>query len=297
MVTALGVAQDADGNGLDALTHRRLISYGWTNLGVVGGLSVSGAPGLRYQATAGKAVCSLGEADGCVEAYWPGGPTAETVDAADSTYPRVDTVYLLAPTEAGGQVALHVAQGTPSAVPGPPSLPAGALRLRDMQMPAGASSTQSAAPVGSVDYAIPYGAEAGRIAHFWSRDNGTGSVELREPFNEFHCGIYLPTNRMLEFCFDCVYSALDGKDSQWSVGFCVDDKVLEGSTVNFGSDDRWLSHQTRYLANVPSGAHTVSIVSWLQFGSAPVFHYGPNENGLGTYVGRRFQVWDRGPAQ
>ncbi|KFI40362.1 hypothetical protein BACT_1064 [Bifidobacterium actinocoloniiforme DSM 22766] len=165
MVTALGVAQDADGVGMDALTHRRVIGAHWENPGVVAGLEVSGAAGLRYQASAGVAVCSTGGSDGSVEAYWPGGLTLEAVTAGDGAYPRIDTVYLLADTRAGGQVSLHVAQGTPSASPAHPVVPAGGLRLRDMTMPAGASATISASPMGSVDYAIPYGAKMGRIGY------------------------------------------------------------------------------------------------------------------------------------
>jgi hypothetical protein len=166
MVTALGVDVDASGNGVDPLTHRNIIKAHWVNTGVVSGLAVSGRSDLYYGVSAGLAVCSMGDADGYVEAYWPGGKTENTVSAGDGTYARIDTVYLLANTGTPDNVVhCKVVQGTPAASPVAPALPTGGLKLRDVSVPAGASTTSAGAVGTDVGYAIPYGANLNRLAH------------------------------------------------------------------------------------------------------------------------------------
>ena len=44
-VTGLGIAQDKDGRGMDALTHRRIIEGDWEHPGIVYGLAVTANPG------------------------------------------------------------------------------------------------------------------------------------------------------------------------------------------------------------------------------------------------------------
>ena len=56
MTTALGVAPDSTGRGVDPPTHRRIIKAHWENVGVVCGLDVTGRTDLRYNVAAGVAV-------------------------------------------------------------------------------------------------------------------------------------------------------------------------------------------------------------------------------------------------
>ena len=169
MSTALGVAPDSEGQGCDALTHRRVIAAQWENTGVVTGLEVSGRQDLRYGVSPGAAVCSMGEADGMSIAWWDGAgspATENAVAAGDSAYPRIDAVYIIAYTgQPDNRVHVKVAQGEPSASPQPPEVEAGGLVVGYRMLPAGAMSTASAMAWGDVDYAIPYGARMGRIGY------------------------------------------------------------------------------------------------------------------------------------
>lgn len=117
-VTALGIAQDKDGNGLDAATHRKIIQAKWTGTGVVSGLDFEPAGGMRLRVKPGMAVLSRSDADGYVEAYWPGGEV--TIDAADAK-PRYDVVWMRANDAAQGdsdnRVEVGVTRGTPADKP------------------------------------------------------------------------------------------------------------------------------------------------------------------------------------
>ena len=166
MTTALGVDVDKNGNGLDPLAHRNIIQRHWNNTGIIGGLTVSGRSDLYYAVSAGTAVCSMGDADGYTEAYWPGGKTENTVSAGDGTYARIDVVYMLANTGTPDNlVHVLIKQGTPAASPVIPGLPAGGLALAMFLMPAGGGTTGAAARYGDVNYAIPYGVGLGRIGY------------------------------------------------------------------------------------------------------------------------------------
>lgn len=298
MVTALGVAQDTDGQGMDALTHRRILAARWENLGVMSGLEVSGAAPLRYRAEAGVAVCSTGSADGTVEAYWPGGITEEQVEAGDGAYGRIDSVYLMAPTVAGGQVTLHVAQGIPSAAPRPSTLPAGGLRVRDMLMPAGASATQSASPVGSVDYAIPYAASLGLLdSRMDDRPNIWADETPRKFTAGYHMEVHLPTDRLLELTYDADVSC-EGDPGwlSWGSGFILDDEdVPHSGRETLHRDGVWVHHHNSVLVEVPGGTHVVAVkhgVAGRSGNGKPLIHGG--ETGGLSYPGIIVRVWDRG---
>jgi len=190
MSTALGIAPDASGEGTDPLTLRRIISARWARPGVVTGLTCSGRTDLRYQVAAGVAVCRRSATDGCTEAYWQGGTTSAVL-AGDPSNPRVDVVYVIAhdPTQGDpdNKVSVGVAQGTPSTSPAKPAVPAGAVAVAVMRMPAGATSTSSAQPVASYVEAVPYMSELVQRdgTHIWfgsevfnGSANGSGYVYI-----------------------------------------------------------------------------------------------------------------------
>lgn len=131
-VTGLGIAQDKDGRGMDALTHRRIIGAMWESCGIVTGLDVTANPGkgMSWHVSEGVVVVSRGEADGKVEAYWPGGDV--TGEPGGSGY-RLDTIWIrqldAAQGDASNRVEVGITPGTGAtdkmgAEPG--ELPAGA---------------------------------------------------------------------------------------------------------------------------------------------------------------------------
>ena len=168
MSTALGVAPDSSGNGVTPLAHRQVLKAHWLNTGVITGLAVSGRSDLTYNVAAGVAVCSRGDADGYVEAYYGGGQTP-AVTAGDPSNPRIDTVWVksddVSQGDSDNQVVVGVTSGTPSASPAAPSIPSGCLRLADMRVGAAATSTGNATLANGASAAVPYGVSVGRLAY------------------------------------------------------------------------------------------------------------------------------------
>ena len=54
--TALGVRQDADGNGTTDVAMRHILAAQWANTGVIDGLAVTGGTTMAYKVSAGTAV-------------------------------------------------------------------------------------------------------------------------------------------------------------------------------------------------------------------------------------------------
>ncbi len=225
--TALGVAADSNGNGLDALTYRRLTRQLWHNTGVIGWLTVSGLSSLYYQVAAGAAVCSMADSDGYTQAYWPGGTTENPVSAGDATYPRIDVVYMLANTGTpDNRVHVAVASGTPASSPVKPSLPTGALEIMSMLMPAGATSTSSAtAADDSMTFAIPYGAQLGLL----NQVHNTASNALSEDskwHNQASLKVTVPTDRLVDIQWRCAASVPSTGSSDVDVNSNFGDYLL-----------------------------------------------------------------------
>jgi hypothetical protein len=291
---AFGVDRDSSGSGLDALTLRRIIMGKWHNTGVTTGLKCSGRSDLKYNVAAGMAVCSMSSADGYTEAYWGGGTTENAVAAGDGTYPRIDTVYMLSNTGSPDNL-VHVAvkQGTPAATPTRPTLPTGALELLSFRMPSGGSATSSATALDTYHYAIPYGASLGLLAQNRMAVDAAGGGGVQKEYIEFPVTFSLPTDRIVEFVFDVNFSST-GTYTEWAIEFRVDNNDLAGSAATWRSEASWESHHHSFTTTIPAGNHTANVKTWLQNGAAPYFHYGNNRTGEDVFIGRRFQVWDRG---
>lgn len=303
MTVALGIEQDKDGNGLSALAHRHIIKSHWLNVGIVNGLAVSGRSDLTYQVAAGVAVCSRGDTDGYTEAYWPGGQTGRV--AAGGTNPRIDLIWIKAqdPTQgdSSNTVIVGVTQGVAAASPTAPAVPAGCTPLAERFVPAGVASTNSTRQSGDVNYAIAAGGSLGLLGEYWDTRDMKGDSNVGRHFYEMATTFTLPTDRLLQFDFKCVYSCskVDAKNpaayrSEWAVAFQLDGADLPHSAAAFCSFTPWQTHETSYTTVVKKGTHTARINSWLQYGEAPYFHY--SDKGA-LWVGRRMQIWDRGMAQ
>lgn len=169
-VTALGIAQDKDGNGLDAATHRKIIQSRWTGTGVVSGLDLEPAGGMRLRVKPGVAVLSRSEADGFVEAYWPGGEV--TIDAADAK-PRYDVVWMRANDAAQGdannRVEVGVTKGTPTDKPTASDagkIPDGSVYLGGVWVDANATQlSDDSWDRESTSWTHPYGTSSGVVGY------------------------------------------------------------------------------------------------------------------------------------
>lgn len=290
MATALGIAPDGSGKGVDPLTHRRIIAAQWDNPGIIAGLTVVGA-GLAYTVAAGAAVCSRSEVDGCSIAYWEGG-TTPVVAAGDPSNPRIDVVYLVAHDLSQGdqdnQVTVGVLSGVPAASPVAPDLATvpGAVKLQSFLIPSGATSTASAQKTGTVDYALPYGASRGILARLG--ENIDGPVPSSEsPF--VATSLYFPTDRNVELkAFLCVY----GSAGNAAARFVVDGVLYATREISFSGD--WITHEPSTTVSVEAGSHT--------FGLAMVYYSGDMSakfglDGADNYPGRLLRITDLGPAQ
>ncbi|MFT8330311.1 hypothetical protein [Bifidobacterium psychraerophilum] len=288
MVTALGVDVDTDGNGVDPLTHRNIIKRHWVNTGVVGGLAVSGRSDLYYAVSAGMAVCSMGDADGYVEAYWPGGVTENAVSAGDGTYSRIDSVYLLANTGTPDNlVHCAVAQGTPAASPVAPTLPTGSLRVQDMLVPAGASATSSASRNGSRNYAIAYGSGLGRIGY---AENTTTTEQAYNTnwYTQVAATVLVPTDRLVDVRWTARASGSGGStESSYYIQLLIDGAVVSDGQDEISVPANYERKQFSYSPNLTPGEHTIVIQAKCNTGR-PKF----------TWRGiRTIEVFDRGVAQ
>lgn len=296
MATALGIAPDAGGVGVDPLTHRRVIASQWNNPGVVTGLAVTGRTDLRYDVAAGVAVCSRSAADGAVLAYWPGGQTP-VVAAGNASNPRIDTIYLKANDLGQGdptnQVSVGVAQGVASPTPVPPSLASipGATPLASMRVPAGATRTNVAVAAASVTFAIPAGAPRGML-HSWT-DTANGAA-LQTIITLGQGTLHFPTDRnLLLKITPCVSAVTPGGSGSAIYRFLVDG--VNVGTVELAYTDIWATSYFEFPLEISAGTHTFAFARFKRSGVDFIHHYGVQvgEN----YPGTTFSVWDMGPAQ
>ena len=314
--SALGTPPDANGNGVSAHAHRRIMRYLWSNPGIVGqdphdlSLRVNGRSDLQYSVTRGMCVIPRDEswAEGFYEAYVDQtvvGPVA----AGDATHPRIDVVWIRANnkpeygSDLDNQVHVGVTQGTPAASPVRPTVPQGCTPIAWRLMPAGATSTQSATSHGSVDYAIPYGSNLGRLAEHWWKQDYAGTGDVKKMFYEQQVSFVVPTDRLCDFDFKVSLSA-DGvpwestaNRTEWSFCFQLDNQDIPHSGGNFVAYGAWQTFQIIHTSEVPAGRHTARLRCWLQNGVPPHFHYTGDDSMGRQWVGRRFQIFDRGPVQ
>lgn len=206
MSTALGVAPDSNGVGIDPLSHRMIIQSDWQTTGIKGGLEVSGTSGLYYAVAPGVAVCSNAAADGCTQAYWPGGNTENQVSANSGGNPRIDTIAMTANNGSPDNlVHVKAIQGAPAANPVAPALPAGYVAIAYRMVPATMSATSQTSSTGSVDYASPYGGVTGVIGHQKVTKNWT-VMEDNQWHEQVDCEFYVPTKRTVTIIWKAVSS-------------------------------------------------------------------------------------------
>ncbi|RSX46124.1 hypothetical protein [Bifidobacterium castoris] len=300
--TALGVSavrKDAGGwQGVDSLTHRKIIESHWASTGIVCGLGVSASDALQYPVAAGVAVTSRSGTDGAMEAYYAGG-VAPAVEANQAANPRIDCIWLQAHNQKNLQdvdnlVVIGVTQGTPAASPTKPTPPAGVTVLSYMQVPANSTSLRNATRVGEIDYAVPYGVAQGLIASAQLKQDTTLNSTQQE---WCRVQVNLPTDRYLECVITICASAAGangaGDLSKYSeVGgqVYIDGNPL-GDFFNYCFRGAWEPYQFRTNVWCGRGVHTVSVKCRVGYGMNANVHYN------GSWSGIKLDVIDQGVKQ
>ncbi|KFI66548.1 hypothetical protein [Bifidobacterium magnum] len=310
VTTALGVSPDLNDNGVTPLTHRQVLAAMYPSTGIMTGLAVTGRNDLTYNVSAGVAVTSIGVADGNTISYWEGGVTPK-VDAGDPTNPRIDAVWvrahnLIEHNDADNFVVVGVTQGTASANPVAPTIPAGALLLGTRRMPANATNTSSATAVENGVYAVPHGASLGMLGEYWWQADLVGADTLKKDYYEMPVTITVPTKRLVRLRMVASLSAYNtnwgdqSKRTEWAFCFQLDGRDIDHSGANFIAQGSWETKEHEFIAECPAGTHTFRLRAWRQNGERPWFHYSDDQSVTGgtgdLWVGRRFTIYDAGVA-
>lgn len=307
MAVAFGVPQQ--GNvGTTASDLRHITAARWQNAGVISGLDVTGTTSLAYEVAAGVATCQRASSDGMTEAYFPGG-LSPTVEANTTSLPRVDCVWVTAHDATQGDadnlVTVGVTQGVASSTPTNPTVPTYATPLAYFTMPAGATSTSSAVLTSAGWTALPFGSTMGILADYWDKRDFVWKGKKKAFAYEFPATFYVPTNRMVEFRFSLNMSASTATGatdrthySEFGITFQLDNADISHASANFFAMASWETKEATFVTTVPRGNHTARVKTWLQNGDAPRFHYnGSDDYNNALWIGRRFQVIDRGAAK
>jgi hypothetical protein len=202
----------------------------------------------------------MSAADGYTEAYWNGGQTENAVDAGDSTYSRIDVVYMLSNTGTPDNVVhVRVQQGTPAASPAIPSLPAGGLPLAYRLMPSRGSNTNAATPTGNIDYAIPYGVGLDRIGYQANTGSQTQDWRPNIWWGQAACTTqYLPVDRSVTVRFVYRASSADEVLSSFYTRLKVDGQVMTDGLDECPVFPVWARQQVSFPI-VLSGGRTHSV--------------------------------------
>lgn len=318
MVTALGIAPDINGNGVDDVTHRRILEGHWEQPGVIrtsgfgnaDQLKVKGASGLTYAVNPGNIVYSRSATNGVVEAFWPGGNTPP-VAAGDANYPRIDTIWISAHDlrlgDPDNQVTLGVTSGTPAYDPMPPNLHEDEFMVAQMLVPAGMTQTTACSTNAVALSAIPYATPLGLIARNVRNYEGTANYQdAGKDYFEQETQFALNGPRTLELRFSATACACKkGNPSKptdnatdmacWYVGLQLDGKDIDGGGGQFQVSRAWEPISLNVIVTVPAGTHTVRTrnhrVTW-----GENVYFICHSDAKETYRGRVLEIWDRGPA-
>jgi hypothetical protein len=202
MTTGLGINAmpnpDDAGESLGRLPRdeRRVIAAQFPNTGVLNTPTIAtSASALTYTVGSNVVVASRGVSDGST--IFPVDEATVTI-AATAGNPRIDVIYAYQHDyeqgDADNKSGYGVVQGTASASPTEPDVPANTQRVAAMRLPANASTTTGATQVNGVIFAIPYSGGLGVLKEV--RDTATdfgGDITVGS------ISFYLPTDRQVRF--------------------------------------------------------------------------------------------------
>lgn len=302
--TALGVRQDADGNGTTDVAMRHILAAQWANTGVIDGLAVTGGTTMAYKVSAGTAVCSKGPSDGRVLAWWPGG-TTDVVAANPASNPRTDVVYVYSNDMTQGDpdnlVHVGVAVGTASVTAPAPSIPTYATPLAYMRVPSGATNTQQTTLAQPVGNAIPYGGSLGLLLDK-VYTGGYQIIQAGAPRVIVAGTVTVQTRRLVDVGMSVTWCPSGLSAGATGSGYV--DWTLDGVVIRtFRKMFPWFQGDNAFTCDyfedtayeVAKGSHTVQLRLWGST-SAPAGNVGYTGAGGAGWPGVRLTVKDGGVA-
>lgn len=292
MSVAFGV-QNKGEVGTTASDLRQIIRYKWECTGVVGGLEVTGNSGLTYDVSQGMAICSKGETDGFVEAYYPGG-ASPAVPANTSSDSRIDVVWIASNDATQGDadnlVYIGVTVGTPGQGYPTSEVPDYATVVGDMLMPAGATSTSSATPTESVWNAIPYGSSLGIL--FNATDTTNSPDPITGGWRTYASGtIDLPTPRYVDIKRIFTLGGIGGDGSVYARVLVDGAQTIQNEVRAYTAPAIASSQYIENTVLLEAGQHTIQ--AQMTKGVGQVRKYWQR----GMWAGQTLQLVDAGIAQ
>lgn len=198
MATSFGIGPDQNGNGTTPTDIQVITGAEYVNAGILAGCLVTTTTAMSYQISAGAVIIQLS----------PGKMVKAPVDAqtiptnpAPATGSRTDIIYVKQnfPSTDSGSNAVVVGVGT--------SVPANAIEIGRVVIPAGAANTKAGTPSGNTIYARPVGGMLGLMGS--ARDTDT-SKHTSEVLTRGAISFYVPTDRYMEVSLvSCVSASED----------------------------------------------------------------------------------------
>ena len=256
MATGFGVGPDQNGNGTTPEDIQAITSAEYIWAGILTGCDVKGTSGMSYQITAGGVIIQM---DAFHKIKVP--VLAQTVPtaAAPATGSRTDIIYVKQNFPGtDGNNAVVVGVGT--------SVPANAVEIGRMVIPAGATSTNQGTPTGNRIFTRPVGAQFGVL--FSAVDTDSTVHAPGETITRGAGSFSLWTDSDVELKLSSCVSNDDAatvKDEYGSVLYqiFVDDVLQYSWERRF--DRFWESKEFSRLVTLPQGRHTVKYTVKTQY--------------------------------
>ncbi|GMA33502.1 hypothetical protein [Litorihabitans aurantiacus] len=303
MPTGIGIAGvlDEDGQPVGRTPQDdRHINNALRTPGILQGAVVeTSTTAMTYRVYLGVIQMTRGGDDGAVLAPVP---TTTLTVAATTGLPRRDLIYAKQndPTKGdpNNQAFYGVVQGTPNSTPTDPALPAGALLLERIHVPANSTRTSSAYRINDRPYSIPYGGTLGILHRAVDTHNG---LAARQDWQTWGNGeFFVPTNRLLEFSLLTCVSTDVGASRRGTMRFNINlDGNGAGNVITSferAYDQDWTAHHMPHVQAVSAGRHTVSFGRARVNGDPFYQRYGVRASDGGRYPGIVLMVRDLGVA-
>ena len=286
MAVGFGVGPDQNGNSTMPEDIQAIISAEYIWAGIITGCDVKGTSGMNYQVVAGAVVIKLDDFHKIkVPVLAQTVPTA----AAPATGSRTDIIYVKQNfPSTDGNNAVVVGVGA--------SVPANAVEIGRMVIPAGATSTNQGTPTGNRVFTRPVGAQFGVL--FSSVDTDTTVHKPGEQLTRGAGSFGLWTDSDVELKLSsCVSSEFDTKEEYGSVIYriYVDDILQYSWERRF--DRFYESKEFSRLVTLKAGRHTVKYTVEHRFNPSGMSgNWRVRYGGVDKFSGDDFRVIHRGVA-
>lgn len=290
----LGLAPDANGNGLTPAEHQQIIRSEWAADGIMSGCEVIASSADMSVTVQAGAVVLPTSGIGAVQGSTP--QTRIVFDAAPATGSDVYDILVRCANQPGAQAEIFTVKNA-----SPPPL---AKRIERWTIPAGVTNAQAGSPARLKDYAVPVGAGQDRRV-FWEDTIAFGNLAQRTTFRNLTQTIYLGQDRMLDFRIAQSFSSQQGF-VEGSFQWAIRDDVHGLVTTPVLRYDAWQTGQPilgstqfySYIAKFSAGWHTITWDRTQITGQHPM-HVGgqaPAAQGLVWRPYNRLEVVDLGVA-